>query len=81
MNTMGKSLDARPDENSWRNRSWHADIKPDNILRINGEFKLADFGFAKFERKSDGYDVPQSFIEGGTETYGKIICPLYFVHF
>ncbi|KAI8951168.1 hypothetical protein F4801DRAFT_578708 [Xylaria longipes] len=26
----------------------HADVKPDNILRVQGNFKLADFGFATF---------------------------------
>ncbi|KAK9414646.1 putative Protein kinase domain-containing protein [Seiridium unicorne] len=26
---------------------WHADIKLDNILRVENVFKLADFGFAK----------------------------------
>ncbi|KAK5062484.1 hypothetical protein LTR84_004556 [Exophiala bonariae] len=27
---------------------WHADIKPDNILRVQSSFKLSDPGFAKF---------------------------------
>ncbi|KAK6078014.1 hypothetical protein SCUP234_06388 [Seiridium cupressi] len=26
---------------------WHADIKLDNILRVENVFKLADFGFAR----------------------------------
>jgi hypothetical protein len=30
---------------------------------------LADFGFAKFNRK--GEKQPRTHIEGGTETYGK----------
>ncbi|KAF2490635.1 hypothetical protein BU16DRAFT_622209 [Lophium mytilinum] len=34
----------------------HADAKPGNIWRVHGEFKLADFGFAKFKRK--GKTVP-----------------------
>lgn len=45
---------------------WHADIKPDNILRVDLEFKLADFGFARFERKRE------TVIFGGTDTYCKI---------
>ncbi|KAF2811553.1 uncharacterized protein BDZ99DRAFT_518812 [Mytilinidion resinicola] len=51
---------------------WHADVKPDNILRVHGEFKLADFGFAKFKRK--GETVPTEVIEGGTQTYGSPEC-------
>lgn len=50
---------------------WHTDLKPDNILRVHGEFKLADFGFARFKHRSK--DKPTEYIEGGTETYGKAI--------
>ncbi|KAH7128547.1 hypothetical protein B0J11DRAFT_273614 [Dendryphion nanum] len=49
---------------------WHADIKPDNILSINGEFKLADFGFAKFSEKRPDERAPMHHIDGGTDTYG-----------
>ena len=49
--------------------SWHADIKPDNILRVHGEFKLADFGFATFKRRTE--ETPREFIKGGTQTYGE----------
>ncbi|KAI2619905.1 hypothetical protein GGR54DRAFT_639670 [Hypoxylon sp. NC1633] len=52
---------------------WHCDLKPDNILRIDGEFKLADFGFAKFKRKTPG-QVPKEYLTGGTETYGAPEC-------
>ncbi|KAI1335788.1 hypothetical protein F5Y15DRAFT_222823 [Xylariaceae sp. FL0016] len=52
---------------------WHADLKPDNILRVHGEFKLADFGFAKFKRKALD-QVPEEFMTGGTETYGAPEC-------
>ena len=45
----------------------HADIKPDNILRVNGVFKLADFGFASFGRM----DEERALVRGGTVTYGK----------
>jgi serine/threonine protein kinase len=55
------------------NFRWHADLKPDNILRVHGEFKLADFGFAKFKKRAPDRK-PMEYIEGGTETYGK--CPL-----
>ncbi|KAF2477652.1 uncharacterized protein BDR25DRAFT_299514 [Lindgomyces ingoldianus] len=49
---------------------WHADIKPDNILRVHGEFKLADFGFSRFSEKKGRGEVPTQYIEGGTDTYG-----------
>ena len=59
--------------------SWHADIKPENILRVYGEFKLADFGFAKFSDSKNTGHTPYSYIEGGTATYGKssIVTVLY----
>ncbi|KAI0544117.1 hypothetical protein F4679DRAFT_566078 [Xylaria curta] len=44
----------------------HADVKPDNILRVQGSFKLADFGFATFVPCGVGHPSPN----GGTETYG-----------
>ncbi|KAJ3578538.1 hypothetical protein NPX13_g2029 [Xylaria arbuscula] len=44
----------------------HADVKPDNILRVQGSFKLADFGFATFVPCGVGNLTPV----GGTETYG-----------
>ncbi|KAF4816258.1 hypothetical protein CGCSCA5_v006553 [Colletotrichum siamense] len=48
---------------------WHGDIKPDNILRVRGEFKLADFGFTRFEKSVIG--KPQTtHMLGGTRTYG-----------
>ena len=48
---------------------WHADIKPDNILLVNGEFKLSDPGFAKFIiRKTED---PREKVSGGTWTYGE----------
>ncbi|KAB5540385.1 hypothetical protein GE09DRAFT_254929 [Coniochaeta sp. 2T2.1] len=49
---------------------WHADIKPENILRVYGEFKLADFGFAKFSDFKGSGHIPTSFIDGGTAAYG-----------
>jgi serine/threonine protein kinase len=53
---------------------WHADIKPDNILSVQGGFKLSDPGFASFVQKAD--DMPKRSIQGGTETYGMSILPL-----
>ncbi|KAL9021295.1 MAG: hypothetical protein Q9185_001500 [Variospora sp. 1 TL-2023] len=47
---------------------WHADVKPDNILSVQGKFKLSDPGFAKFVKKTD--NDPEEFLLGGTETYG-----------
>jgi len=52
---------------------WHADIKPDNILFVQGKFKLADPGFVKFVKKTD--KDPRERVLGGTETYG-----MHFVH-
>jgi serine/threonine protein kinase len=52
---------------------WHADIKPDNILWVDGKFKLADPGFAMFIEKEKGV-LPQTEFKGGTETYGEHSC-------
>jgi len=49
---------------------WHADIKPDNILSVEGLFKLADPGFAAFKKKGLGVPMPKSTVLGGTETFG-----------
>jgi serine/threonine protein kinase len=59
--------------------SWHADIKPENILRVYGEFKLADFGFAKFSDVDWAGQIPTSFIHGGTAAYGE--SPITYVYF
>ncbi|QDS74920.1 hypothetical protein FKW77_004200 [Venturia effusa] len=53
-------------------RGWHADVKPDNILRVRGSFVLADFGFARFQKKvaeSNGEPALET-LTGGTDTYG-----------
>ncbi|KAK8094295.1 hypothetical protein PG997_000980 [Apiospora hydei] len=55
---------------SVRYHGWHADIKPDNILRFHGEFKLADLGFAKFRMKDETGLEPKTILSGLTETYG-----------
>jgi hypothetical protein len=51
---------------------WHADVKPDNILSVRGSFVLADFGFARFQKKSTkSHDEPAfQTLTGGTDTYG-----------
>jgi serine/threonine protein kinase len=51
---------------------WHNDIKPGNIIVVDGEYKLADPGFAKFKRKleKDPSSIPTIVSEGGTRTYG-----------
>ncbi|CAH0046485.1 unnamed protein product [Clonostachys solani] len=46
-------------------KGWHGDIKPDNILSVRGQFKLADFGFARFEQHDD-----KTQLMGGTRTFG-----------
>lgn len=56
-----------------RYKGWHADIKPDNILLVDNEFKLADPGFANFEaqqeREKKMRNADHQF-RGGTTTYG-----------
>lgn len=52
---------------------WHGDLKPDNILRVDGEFKLANFGFAKFKPKNPS-EVQKQYITRGTETYAAPEC-------
>jgi hypothetical protein len=38
---------------------------------VHGEFKLADFGFAKFAEIVENDKPPEQPIMGGTDTYGK----------
>jgi hypothetical protein len=54
----------------WKAHYLHPANFATDILRVHGEFKLADFGFAKFNPQ--GETVPRTYIEGGTETYGKM---------
>lgn len=50
---------------------WHADVKPDNILIVDGKFKLSDFGFSKFVSFGAG-EVAETTMYGGTLTYGML---------
>jgi serine/threonine protein kinase len=52
----------------------HFDIKPANIVYVNGEFKFIDFSFAEVISSSAGYDQPIS-PRGSTATYGKNYTP------
>ena len=56
-----------------KTRSWHADIKPDNILSIRGRLKLSDFGFSSFAPviREHARSAPTEFIKGFTDTYGE----------
>lgn len=69
-----KRTAGKPHTSNWRLilnlHSWHADIKPDNILIIQGKFKLADPGFATFVKATNGSDAVAQ-LAGGTETYGN----------
>lgn len=49
---------------------WHGDIKPDNILRVNGKFKLADFGFTQFKLRISGVPDPKTHLDGVTRSFG-----------
>jgi serine/threonine protein kinase len=51
-------------------RRWHGDVKPDNILVVDGDFKLADFGFAKFKSRSESEENATIKLRGITTTYG-----------
>ncbi|KAG7047599.1 protein kinase domain-containing protein [Colletotrichum scovillei] len=50
--------------------TWHGDIKPQNILRVNDRFKLADPGEASMQLKTTSITEPQKVKSaGGTRTY------------
>ncbi|OLN86226.1 Dual specificity protein kinase TTK [Colletotrichum chlorophyti] len=50
--------------------TWHGDIKPENILRIDDKFKLADPGEARMKLKTPGTSgLPHLKFVGGTRTY------------
>lgn len=49
---------------------WHADIKPENILRIGNKFKLADLGESRIQLVTSDSD-PFEIVPGGTISYGS----------
>ncbi|KAF2659609.1 kinase-like protein [Lophiostoma macrostomum CBS 122681] len=55
---------------------WHNDIKPGNIIVVNDDYKLADLGLARFEKRSpkNGDKTPTIEAPGGTRTYGAPEC-------
>ncbi|KAF2789518.1 hypothetical protein K505DRAFT_365536 [Melanomma pulvis-pyrius CBS 109.77] len=64
---------------------WHADLKPANILRVENQWKIADFGFSKFvetdnskvcEQMMDGGSLMWSAPECGGSSDGKIRVPV-----
>ncbi|KAK0653691.1 kinase-like domain-containing protein [Cercophora samala] len=63
----------QPDGTEKLFNGWHGDIKPNNILYVQQQFKLADFGYAKFEGKSNQMS-PTTEIMGVTYTYGAPEC-------
>jgi hypothetical protein len=55
-------------------RRWHGDIKPENILDVEGTYKLADPGEARIKRVRSAdsrSDAPRAAMTGGTRTYGE----------
>ena len=53
---------------------WHGDIKPENILFVQGQYKLCDPGEALIRRATNtktGDSPPRGRTSGGTRSYGK----------
>lgn len=69
INQVHNFLYEDPDGSTEDFSGWHGDIKPSNILFSQGRFKLADFGFARFELKLPG-KLPETSLNGVTYTYG-----------
>jgi hypothetical protein len=74
-NTLGKPRFTCFPVCSTNSTRWHGDIKPDNILEVQGKFKLTDPGFAKFvelDKSKEKIDSePIAELIGGTQTYGQ----------
>ncbi|KAF2118031.1 kinase-like domain-containing protein [Lophiotrema nucula] len=51
---------------------WHNDVKPGNILAIDGHYKLSDPALAVFQKRQDSTveTVPMTVVRGHTRTYG-----------
>lgn len=63
-----------PRSETLTNDRWHNDIKPENIIAVDDNYKLADPGFAKFQKKLEDRDsdpIPKCGVDGGTITYGE----------
>ncbi|KAK4208644.1 hypothetical protein QBC37DRAFT_296262 [Rhypophila decipiens] len=71
--TLDKLHNFKYDRGDGATTRWHGDLKPSNILCVKGKFKLADFGYAKFEPNQHGKD-PRTELEGLTHTYGAPEC-------
>ncbi|KAH7396105.1 kinase-like domain-containing protein [Pyrenochaeta sp. MPI-SDFR-AT-0127] len=56
-------------------RGIHGDIKADNIIIVDGTFKLADLGFTSFLAIRNGTQHPASTRRGGTAIYSKYPSP------
>lgn len=59
---------------------WHGDIKPENILDVQGRFKLADPGEACVKTVRKGFteprgsdETPRIQVSGGTVSFGMQI--------
>ncbi|KAI1339834.1 hypothetical protein F5Y15DRAFT_415753 [Xylariaceae sp. FL0016] len=48
---------------------WHGDIKPENILRVQERFKLADPGEAQIKLAPNDDEHARTVVTGGTRTY------------
>lgn len=48
----------------------HGDIKPENIISVQTELKLADLGFSRVLHKLPG-QITSAHIDGLTQPYGK----------
>jgi serine/threonine protein kinase len=51
---------------------WHGDVKPENILRVQERFKLADPGEARIFLAQTEDGQSRAPVTGGTRTYGKL---------
>jgi hypothetical protein len=74
VSTMGMSIEQVQKIRLADYDSWHADIKPENIIVVRGKYKLADPGFARFKKAAQGKSAapPQILVHGGTDTYGTL---------
>lgn len=50
---------------------WHGDIKPENIILVQGQYKLCDPGEALIRRDENKVGPSRAVANGGTRAYGK----------